>query len=209
MLDYHVILDLLPTVALLYFEKRLGDEIRLSAVQSSILLALGLQRKTIEEIETELQLPVSQALALFVKVMRKINKKLVDVQKAAISAQMPEPTISRITGDNDISTKSWEPVAISLEDELTEAGREVTSELKEKQREMIDALDLKKYAIDDASGDWSIAETQAAGLVRGSGKATVISVKGTAVGGQKRKAEDGDVKDLKEKKTRRGKKAKR
>ena len=51
MLDYHVIMDLLPAVATFYFEKRLGPEIRLSAVQSSILLALGLQRKTIEEVE--------------------------------------------------------------------------------------------------------------------------------------------------------------
>lgn len=54
MLDYHVIMDLLPTVASLYFEKRLGEEVRLSAVQSSILLALGLQRKTIEEVEVSL-----------------------------------------------------------------------------------------------------------------------------------------------------------
>ena len=51
LLDYHVILDLLPIVAALYFEKRLGPEVHLSAVQSSILLALGLQRKTVEEIE--------------------------------------------------------------------------------------------------------------------------------------------------------------
>lgn len=51
MLDYHVILDLLPTIASLYFQKRLGDDVRLSAVQSSILLALGLQRKSIEEVE--------------------------------------------------------------------------------------------------------------------------------------------------------------
>jgi N-acetyltransferase 10 len=51
MLDYHVVLDLLPTVASLYFEGRLGDDVRLSAVQASILLGLGLQRKTIEEVE--------------------------------------------------------------------------------------------------------------------------------------------------------------
>ena len=51
MLDYHVVLDLLPIIASLFFEKRLGDEVRLSAVQSSILLALGLQRKTVEEVE--------------------------------------------------------------------------------------------------------------------------------------------------------------
>ena len=51
MLDYHVILDLLPIVASLYFQKRLGNDIRMSALQSSILLALGLQHKTIEEVE--------------------------------------------------------------------------------------------------------------------------------------------------------------
>ena len=51
MLDYHVVLDLLPAIASLFFEKRLGDGVRLTAVQSSILLALGLQRKSIEEVE--------------------------------------------------------------------------------------------------------------------------------------------------------------
>jgi len=51
MLDYHVILDLLPTVAILYFAKRLGGEVTMSGVQSSILIALGLQRKTVEEVE--------------------------------------------------------------------------------------------------------------------------------------------------------------
>lgn len=51
MLDYHVILDLLPTIASLFFEKRLGEEVHLSAVQSSILLALGLQRKSFEDVE--------------------------------------------------------------------------------------------------------------------------------------------------------------
>ena len=50
-LDYHVILDLLPTVASLYFEKRLGNEVRLSVIQSSILLGMGLQRKSVEEVE--------------------------------------------------------------------------------------------------------------------------------------------------------------
>ena len=50
-IDYHVILDLLPTVATVYFDRRLGSDVRLSAVQSAILLALGLQRKSIEEVE--------------------------------------------------------------------------------------------------------------------------------------------------------------
>ena len=55
MLDYHVVLDLLPMITSLFSEKRLGDEVRLNAVQSSILLALGLQPKSIEEVEVSTQ----------------------------------------------------------------------------------------------------------------------------------------------------------
>ena len=57
MLDYHVIMDLLPTVALLYFERRLGPDLKLTAVQSSIILSMGLQRKTIEDIEVNIPRP--------------------------------------------------------------------------------------------------------------------------------------------------------
>ncbi|OCH85192.1 DUF699-domain-containing protein [Obba rivulosa] len=203
MLDYHVIMDLLPTVSSLYFEKRLGEEVHLSAVQSSILLALGLQRKTVEEVEAELQLPVAQVLALFVKVIKKISKRLTDIQKAAISAEMPEqlPATARVNADG--AGTEWKPVQTSLEEELAEAGDEVTTALREKQRAMIDSLDLSKYAINDASADWSMAEAQVANLAAGksAGKSTVISVKSTvASSGQKRKAEDsreGEGKDKK------------
>lgn len=193
MLDYHVIMDLLPAIASLYFEKRLGDEVRLSAVQSSILLALGLQRKTIEEIEGELQLPVAQALALFVKVIKKISKRLLDIQKAAISAEIPEqPSAhSRLTADG--TTATWEPVAASLEEELATAGDEATKALRDKQRAMIDSLDLSRYAINDASADWSVAEAQVANSSGGkgaAGKSTVVSVKTAAAPAQKRKADD-------------------
>ena len=70
---------------------------------------------------------------------------------------------------------------------------------------------VTRYAIDDRSVDWSVAETQVANIARGGGsKATVVSVKATA-GGQKRKAEEGDIRGDKgdKKATRRGKKVKR
>lgn len=51
MLDYHVILDLMPIVAGLYFLRRLGEDVKLTAVQSAILLAVGLQRKSVEDVE--------------------------------------------------------------------------------------------------------------------------------------------------------------
>ncbi|KIK34278.1 hypothetical protein CY34DRAFT_813025 [Suillus luteus UH-Slu-Lm8-n1] len=208
MLDYHVVLDLLPTVASLYFEGRLGDDVRLSAVQASILLGLGLQRKTIEEVEGELSLPVSQALALFVKVIRKITKHLVEIQKASIGADIPLalPTTTSRVGDGGEPTQ-WTPVETHVEDELNEAGDEATKVLREKQREMIDSLDLSKYAINDASADWTVAEAQVSRLAKGEG-ATIISVKTTEpAAGKKRKAEGEVEKDKKA--TRRGKKSKR
>ncbi|OSD07469.1 DUF699-domain-containing protein [Trametes coccinea BRFM310] len=195
-LDYHVIMDLLPTVGQLYFEKRLGPEVRLSAVQSSILLALGLQRKTIEEIESELQLPVSQALALFVKVIKKISKRLLDVQKAAISATIPDERAQAAVARTDASgaQAEWKPLETSLEDELAEAGDEAARAMREKQRAMIDALDLSKYAINDSAADWSAAEAQVAKIASGgAGKSTLVSVRtsaSAAAAGTKRKAEE-------------------
>lgn len=60
MLDYHVILDLLPTLAALYFTQRFPADIKLSGVQSSILLALGLQRKPVEDIQVSESLSLSK-----------------------------------------------------------------------------------------------------------------------------------------------------
>jgi N-acetyltransferase 10 len=140
-LDYHVILDLLPAIATLYFEKRLGDDLRLSAIQSSILLGMGLQRKSVEDVERELQLPVSQALALFVKLIRKISGRLNDVRKEVISAEISLPPRKE-----DVKHASVNAVrsAREMEEELREAGEEVTGEMREKQRAMIDAPDLSR-----------------------------------------------------------------
>ncbi|PPQ91881.1 hypothetical protein CVT25_000756 [Psilocybe cyanescens] len=154
MLDYHVILDLMPSIADLYFQKRLGvpnsgedgqtaeGPVRLTAVQSSILLAIGLQRKSIEDLESELQLPAAQTLALFAKMIRKISKRLIDIRKAAISAEMPQASITPL--GESTRHEDADNVTTSMLNELDQAGNEVTSALKERQREMINSLDLKK-----------------------------------------------------------------
>ena len=96
--------------------------------------------------QTELSLPVSQALALFVKVVKKISKRLLDVQKAAISAQLPDERAAAAVARTDAEGRAaeWKPLETSLEDELAEAGDEAARALREKQRAMIDALDLSK-----------------------------------------------------------------
>lgn len=102
--------------------------------------------------QTELQLPVAQALALFVKIIRKVSKRLNDIQREAISATLPpEPTQDPMATvkavENGVRTagREWAPVGQALEEELADAGNEEMRVMREKQREMISSLDLSKY----------------------------------------------------------------
>jgi N-acetyltransferase 10 len=152
-------------VAVLFFEGRLGDGVRLGVIQSSILLGIGLQRKTVEEAEVrlhpaavpkrahgltcfqvELQLPVSQALALFVKLIRKISSHLLEIQKTAISVAIPERTaVSSLETDATASLVTGAECGLkTMEEELDAAGHEATAALREEQRAMIDSLDLSQ-----------------------------------------------------------------
>jgi N-acetyltransferase 10 len=59
LLDYHVVVDIIPFLARLFFQRRLGD-VTLSPVQSAILIGIGLQHKTVEELLKELNLQSNQ-----------------------------------------------------------------------------------------------------------------------------------------------------
>jgi N-acetyltransferase 10 len=56
----------------------------------------------------------------------------------------PNTATARLSGDNAGTATNWKPVETSIQDELDEAGDEVTKGLREKQREMINSLDLRK-----------------------------------------------------------------
>ncbi|GAA5997578.1 hypothetical protein JCM5350_003618 [Sporobolomyces pararoseus] len=200
MLDYHVVLDLLPTLAALYFSKRFPVDVKLSGVQSSILLALGLQRKSVEDIESELQLPVAQTLALFVKTIRKLTKSLQQILKDDVGRSLPtesEVSASRLLGSAAVSNAGASGVATketnreAIAKELEEEGNEVLKQLREEQREVLDSLDLKQYAVGGSKDEWAAAEAQVAAKLNGgkTGVASVVSVKNpNSTKGSKRKA---------------------
>ena len=74
LVDYHLILDLLPLLSSLLFTQRLP--VQLSFTQQAILIALGLQHRTVEAVAKELGLQVQQCLAQFNKAMRKTSQWL-------------------------------------------------------------------------------------------------------------------------------------
>ena len=147
MLDYHVIIDLLPSIANLYFANRLKSAgVSLSGVQQSILLAIGLQRKDLTDVEKELNVPSSQLLAMFVKIVRKISTAFRSIIAGAVEESMPVQENGHADAMDGVETAAdrFKPLAQRLDDELREGGKEVDQEIREKQRELVNALPLER-----------------------------------------------------------------
>ncbi|GFF29902.1 UPF0202 protein KRE33 [Aspergillus udagawae] len=173
LLDYHVILDMVPTVAEYYFSGRLSGKVNLSGVQQSILLAIGLQRKNLDDVEKELNLPSSQLLAMFLKIVRKTSTHFRGLVEGAVAETLPAGNVpvAQTSADahDEVVDERFKPLDTGLEDELREGGQQVDEELREKQRALIDSLPLDKYEIDNGSAAWEEAEKQ----IRSGGAATV------------------------------------
>ncbi|KAL8766936.1 MAG: hypothetical protein Q9209_006417 [Squamulea sp. 1 TL-2023] len=191
MLDYHVIIDMIPSIAFLYFTGRLSPAVSLTGVQQSILLAIGLQRKVLEDVEKELGLPANQLLAMFVKIVRKVASQFRNLVAGTVVETLPAPPSQAqekrdVDGGVEVITKAAQK---DLEEELREGGEEVNKELKEKQRALIDALPLERYEIETGSPGWEEAEAHVQRAVKAKGnKADVtVSVRSSKAGAEKKR----------------------
>ncbi|KAF1932368.1 DUF699-domain-containing protein [Didymella exigua CBS 183.55] len=191
MLDYHVILDMLPSIATLYFTGRLKTQIKLSGVQVALLLAVGLQRKEFSEVEKELKLSSSQLMAMFVKVVRKVATAFGGILEGAVREEMPEAmeVEDDTAAHGDVVADSrFRPLEKDLQEELHEGGEEFLADQEERERAkaLIDALPLHKYEIGAAADDWTEAERSVAKASTSGGMDNLtVSVK---TGEKKRKA---------------------
>ncbi|KAI3660400.1 hypothetical protein MP638_002483 [Amoeboaphelidium occidentale] len=171
MLDYHVIVDMLPAIAHDYFLDRMRSaenpqqNVSLSAVQRAILLGMGLQCKTVEMIEKDLQLPVSQTLALFIRALKKVNDFYKGVIEQSYEKELEEKKEKETGADgnnneekrNVFDADEWHATEQDLDEELDEAAKEKMKQLKEKQRELIDAMDLSNFAVAADENEWKNA----------------------------------------------------
>lgn len=152
LVDHHLITDLLPTLARQHFLKTLGD-MHLSAVQSAILLGLGLQHRTADALAKELGLPATQLLGLFNRVVRKCAHFL----RATLEKTLDE-ALPRSTG---AAAASLTPVLQSLNDELAGAAREIEDRQKRELRKL-QQMDLSQYSIRGSEAEWKSALDQPA-----------------------------------------------
>lgn len=88
LIDYHLILDLLPRLAELYFNGMLN--IPFSNLQKHILVAIALQRKNFEELPRELDLPSNQLVLLFNKIIKILTDHVRKIYEKSIELTIPK-----------------------------------------------------------------------------------------------------------------------
>ncbi|XP_055030053.2 RNA cytidine acetyltransferase [Misgurnus anguillicaudatus] len=157
MVDYHLIMDIIPAIARLYFLKQLGD-VTLSVAQCALLLGVGLQHKHIDDLEKEIDLPSSQLMGLYNRIIRKIVQFFNNLQEKAVEAEM-------------VATKdiSMEPTAQTLNEDLNEAAKEF-QEKHQKDMEKIKEMDLSEYMIRGQDEEWEQ-------VLKKAGHTAIVSIK--------------------------------
>ncbi|KAI6087790.1 DUF699-domain-containing protein, partial [Hypoxylon rubiginosum] len=183
-LDHHAILDLIPKLAELYFTGPLKPSIKLTGVQRALLLGIGLQRKDVGAISTEMSMESSQGLAMFMKIIRKITTHFSSLISSAVEADMPKSDAIGVSRENasgvhedEVVDDKYAPLEMSLDAELDEAGDEALQELRAKQRELIDSLPLDQYEIEGDAPGWEEAEKQVLKATKQGKSNPVVSIK--------------------------------
>ena len=182
MLDYHVVLDMVPIIAKHYFTDKFPSTsetsnpsssssssnqlVKLSPIQAAILVGVGLQHKTLEDLEKEINLPASQLMALFIKVVRKVSTVLSEVLRKEMDSSTPALPASlkrRASNKSDSEAEddendsklmkrdvrddeAWDPTTQGLNEDLDDAESSIKKEIRDQQKEIINTLNLSQYA---------------------------------------------------------------
>lgn len=151
LVDYHLIMDLLPTISKLYFSDFFND-MKCTAIQSAILLGIGLQHKSVDDLSKELDLPSGQLMGIFNRTLRKIQEPLNNVMESAV-----EESLGFKNNSQTIKEKSL------MNNEMMDLNQEMEADsksLKRKQKKELDSLRqeyLKEYAIQGTDEEWNKA----------------------------------------------------
>ncbi|ETE70017.1 N-acetyltransferase 10, partial [Ophiophagus hannah] len=142
MVDYHLIMDMIPIISRMYFLNKFGD-MPLSATQAALLLGIGLQHKSMDQLEKEIGLPSSQLMGLFNRTIRKVVQLFNSVQEKAVEEQMAV-----------MKEVVMEPTLKTLNEDLEEAAKEFQEKHKNEIGKLKD-LDLSQYIIRGDDEEWN------------------------------------------------------
>lgn len=186
MVDFHLVMDLVPTLAKLFFTKQTlpRGSINLSYVQSAILIGIGLQFKKVEDIEKDLGLNSSQILPQFNKVMRKFTRIIKSVIERDIEKGIDEE--SKV--NQELAKAAIASMGQQFMDDEEEGDTKLLKQMKEDKSSF-----LKKHAVKSSVNDTTIGHA-IKNMKAGDG--AIPSIVSIPIG--KRDADD-DVSSLEEK----------
>lgn len=203
LVDYHVIVDMLPKLAELYILGGFGsgDSVKMSPAQGAILMALGLQKCTVDDLVKRLGIQPSQVLALFNKGIRKITAFLRELEESDIASRVGPADASHGIGavlqraslkqdlDEELGKEAKEGSDNRVQSRIEESKeglRLVSDERKETiaENENGDDRDIKKYKVAGSEEDWD----KALPSKRANGVPGIVSIRTV----KKRKQSDGD-----------------
>jgi len=156
MADYHLIMDLVPSLAKLHFlyEVENLNKPNLGAVQQAILAGIGLQCKSVDTLASELDVPASQLLGLMNTMLRKYTANIKGCQEAVIASSLASKVSQ---GEAKASAVSKAPLAGSMNDELEAAAADLKAKQQRELEKMKLGLDLSQYAIKGDDKEWEAA----------------------------------------------------
>jgi N-acetyltransferase 10 len=159
--DHHLVSDLLPVLARVFFTGRLGKGFKLSSLQGALLCAIGLQNKTVDDVTKELGLPANQILAMFNKAIRKLSKAFNEVvekneSSKLLSGEARTEAEKKASKMKDVSRQTLEEDADegAKDAMVTLQSGSMTSNLPP---QITGDYDIMKYAIKGSNDDWEEA----------------------------------------------------
>ncbi|KAF8403600.1 hypothetical protein HHK36_011704 [Tetracentron sinense] len=161
LVDFHMILDLVPILAQQYFQEKLP--VSISYTQASVLLCMGLQSQNVTYIEGEMKLERQQILSLFIKVMKKLYKYLYSITSKEIDSMLPR-----------LQEVVMVPHNVSVDDDLQDAANQVKDKMNAETQALLNPEFLQQYAITDREADFENALKNGGVKIPASG---LISVK--------------------------------
>ena len=118
----------------------------------AILIGIGLEHKSIEELEKELNLPPNQLLALFNKIIKKIISLVEEINVKELNQML----FKHKEKNGSESHNKMVPLAESLEDELNEASKKIKAEEMAHKKQLLD-VNMKQYEIKGTENEWTDA----------------------------------------------------
>ena len=132
LVDHHLITDLVPSLANLYFRGPLRDAVRLTPfTQKALLLAIGCQRRDVDSLARELGVSAGKLLPEFNILMRKLAQYLRGVVRGDVAKGLPSATaagedekVVRNEEAVDGEGRALRPLEQSLDEDLRDGAME-------------------------------------------------------------------------------------